>query len=129
MKDRKKTKTQSITDLEEVRKRVSELEQSEAERRQAEQDARQQALELSILFSVSLMLAQAPPDSNEIALIMARQFVDVLGLPEASVSLYDPRNDTFQYLINYYHPKDAEPDDKNWAGKVIPRQIILTQFV
>ena len=120
MKDRKKTKTQSITDLEEVRKRVSELEQSEAERRQAEQDARQQALELSILFSVCQMLAQAPPDSNEIALIMARQFVDVLGLPEASVSLYDPRNDTFQYLINYYHPKDAEPDDKNWAGKVIP---------
>jgi len=86
----------------------------------AEKTARQYALESTILFSVSQLLAQAPPDSSEIALIMARQFVDVIGLPEVSISLYDPRNKTLRYLIDYYDPKDVGPNDEDWTGKVIP---------
>jgi PAS domain S-box-containing protein len=89
------------------------------ERVRAEQAARQQAADTSVLFSVSQLLAQAPPDSNEVALIMARQFVDVLGLPEASLALYDPQNDTLRYLADYYDPKDVDPNDENWTGKVI----------
>lgn len=89
------------------------------ERALAEEDARQRALESSILFSVSQMLAQAPPDSNEIALIMARQIVDVLELPAASIALYNAENQTFKFLVDYFKPKAVRSADENWKGKVI----------
>jgi len=89
------------------------------ERALAEEDARQRALEASILFSVSQKLAQAPPDSNEIASIMARQIVDVLGLPAASVALYNAENQTFKFLADYFKPKAVRAGEENWEGKVI----------
>jgi len=89
------------------------------ERMLAEQTARQQILESSTLFSVSQMLAQAPPDSNEIALIMARQFVDVIGFPEVSISLYNPQDNTLRFLVDYYDPTNVEPDDEDWTGRMI----------
>ena len=85
----------------------------------ADEVVRQQAFESSILFSTSQMLAQAPPDSSEIALIMARQFVDIIGFPEVSIILYDSQDETFRFLIDYYDPADVGPDDESWTGKVI----------
>jgi PAS domain S-box-containing protein len=89
------------------------------ERVRAMADTRQQAMELSILFSVSQMLAETPPDSYEIALIMARQFVDVLERPEVSIALYEPLDGTLRFLVDYYDQVKVRPVDENWSGKVI----------
>lgn len=90
------------------------------ERKKAELATRQQAMEFSTLFSVSQMLAQAPPDLYEIALIMARQFVDVIGLPEASITLYNSQDASLLYLVDYFDPNDVEPGDEIWEGRLIP---------
>ena len=88
-------------------------------RKQREEQIQQHSLESSTLYSVSQLLAQASPDTNEIALIIAHQFVDVLGLPEASIALYNPEDDTLRFLVDYYDDKDVGPDYENWVGNVI----------
>jgi len=92
------------------------------ERVQAEQAVQQQAQEISVLFSTGQLLAEAPPDSIEIALIMARQLVDVLGLPEASIALYDSQADThlLRYVVDYFDPKDVPSGVENWTKKLMP---------
>ncbi|MCP4689875.1 MAG: PAS domain S-box protein, partial [Desulfobacterales bacterium] len=88
-------------------------------RKKTEEEARRRAVESSMLFSISQKLALAPPDSKKIAMILARQFVDVLGLPGVSISLHDPRDDTLRYLVDYYGPGVVRPVADNWVGKVI----------
>ncbi|OQY35869.1 MAG: hypothetical protein B6243_04245 [Anaerolineaceae bacterium 4572_5.2] len=78
-----------------------------------------QAMTSSILFSLSQALAQAPPDLDEIALIIARQFADVWGFPEVSIALYNPQNNTFRYLIDYYDTENVDPSIEDWTGKVV----------
>jgi GAF domain-containing protein len=56
------------------------------------EETRQRMQELAMLFDVSRTLADAPLQAEEIAAIIARQFVEVVGVPEASISLPDPED-------------------------------------
>jgi GAF domain-containing protein len=69
--------------------------------------------ELSMLFDVSQELASVPLQSQEIAHVIARQFVRVMEVPEVSVSLVEPDQETLRTVADYF----AEPG----AGDLRPR--------
>ena len=99
------------------------------DRVQADQIAQQQARDSATLFSVSQLLAQAPPESTEIALIIARQFENILSLSEVSIALYDQQTNVFQYLVDYFDPEIAPSDSVGWRGKVgsMPNNLVLVR--
>jgi signal transduction histidine kinase/CheY-like chemotaxis protein len=57
---------------------------------QAVQETRQRVQELSVLFDVSQGLASAAMETNEIANIIARRFLQIMNIPQCSVSMRDP---------------------------------------
>ncbi len=58
--------------------------------------------EVSMLFHVSQALAGAPLQADEIASVIAHQFVAVMGIPAASVSLLEPDGDSLRILVDLY---------------------------
>ncbi len=73
------------------------------------QEARQRVQELSILFNVSQALAGAAMESKEIANIVARRFLEIMNLPQCSVSLRDQQNkNRLIFVIDLSRSK--EPD-------------------
>ena len=58
--------------------------------------------ELAVLFNTSQQLAGALLQPEEVAEIVARQFVEVLDIPEASVSLLDPSTGIMRVVANFY---------------------------
>jgi GAF domain-containing protein/CheY-like chemotaxis protein len=60
---------------------------------QAVQETRQRVQELSVLFNTSQALAGAAMESSEIANIVARRFLELLNIPQCSVSLKDPQEE------------------------------------
>jgi PAS domain S-box-containing protein len=65
---------------------------------ETQQGLRKQAM----LFNVSQALASAPLQPEEIATLIARQFVEIMGVPEASVSLLDSQGDMMRVLADFY---------------------------
>jgi GAF domain-containing protein len=63
--------------------------------------------ELDMLFGASRNLAGAPLEAEEIAAIVAREFVEVMRIPEASVSLLDPDGDTLRVLADFFRSEDG----------------------
>ncbi|MBN1179060.1 MAG: GAF domain-containing protein, partial [Anaerolineae bacterium] len=66
------------------------------------EETQQRVQELAMLFRASEALAGAPLRPEQIAEITARQFVEIMGVPEASVSLYDPDADMLYVLADLF---------------------------
>jgi len=58
--------------------------------------------EQTMLFTSSQHLTSAPLRVEEIADLIVRQFVEVLGVPECSLSLLDPTEGTLQAIADLY---------------------------
>ncbi|HHS96492.1 MAG TPA: GAF domain-containing protein [Chloroflexi bacterium] len=65
-------------------------------------ETQQRMQELAMLFDASQQLAGAPLQPEGVAGIVARQFVEVLGIPEASVSLLDPTTGMMRVVADFY---------------------------
>ncbi len=75
---------------------------------QAVQETRERVQELSVLFNVSQALAGAAMETGEIANIVARRFLEIMSLPQCSVSMKDAEDKTrLRILIDL--SKDREP--------------------
>jgi GAF domain-containing protein len=73
------------------------------------EETQQRLEELTMLSDVSQALASAPLQAEEIATIVARQFVEVMDVPEASLSLLDPEEGTMSILTDFFvDPQDAQ---------------------
>ncbi|GAB4580464.1 MAG: hypothetical protein Fur0022_32050 [Anaerolineales bacterium] len=83
-------------------------------------ETRQRAEELSVLFNVSQAIANAPLHSEEIGLIVAQQFVTVLGIKECSISLLEPDKKHLRTLVDYLIENQQGHVDPFWTGKVVP---------
>ncbi|MBC8504737.1 MAG: GAF domain-containing protein [Anaerolineales bacterium] len=70
------------------------------------QRIQQAANEMSILFDVSRAISGAPVGVTEIAEVVARNFVGVLNIPECSISLHNPENNTLEMIIDLYAESD-----------------------
>ncbi len=66
------------------------------------EETRQRVQELGTLFEASQHLSSATLQAEDIADIVARQFVQVLGVPEASVSLLDQDDNTMRVVVDVY---------------------------
>lgn len=81
------------------------------------EETRRRAREQGMLFDVSQALAAAPVQAEEIADIVARQFVAVMEVPEASVSLLEVGSDALRTVADVYadpaeaRVRDVEEDD------------------
>jgi diguanylate cyclase (GGDEF)-like protein/PAS domain S-box-containing protein len=82
-------------------------------------DERQRGQELAMLFEVSSSFATASLQPQEIAQVITRQFVRRMGLPECSISLYDPRQNTLLTIADNYIQNGTEYVDKEWVGRVV----------
>jgi len=74
------------------------------ERVQAQEEIRVRLEEFSMLNRFSQSVARTLLKTDEIAMLVAQQFVDVMGLPECSVSLYDPGKGTLKTQWCKSHP-------------------------
>lgn len=70
--------------------------------------------ELTMLSDVSRDLAGAPLQQQEIADMVARQFVEVMGVPEASVSLMEPGNDILRVVADIYRDS-VDKEGRHWG--------------
>jgi GAF domain-containing protein len=66
------------------------------------EETQQRVQEMTMLSEVSAALADAPMQSEELAMVVARQFVEVLRIPEASVSVLDPRGNLMLVLADVF---------------------------
>lgn len=85
-------------------------------------EARQRMQEPSMLYDVSQALSGAPLETEEIANIIARQFVKVLGVPECSVSMLEPDGRVLRTLVNVYTRDGQELIDLESVGRRLPLQ-------
>jgi GAF domain-containing protein/CheY-like chemotaxis protein len=91
------------------------------ENARAYEQIQQAAEEMSTLFSVSRAISGASVEMDEIARVIARNFMDVLGIPECSVSIYDPVENTEKVVIDLYLDKNGkEQIREDEIGKVYP---------
>ncbi len=58
------------------------------------------AEEMSLLFDVSRALSSGPLEVVDIATTVARNFVDVMQIPECSISLYDPTTNSLEVIVD-----------------------------
>ncbi len=99
MGDANKTKEQLVDELAGMRSRVAELE-SEIEYTVAE--AQRRLREQTMLFDVSRSMSGAFRQSEEIVNIVLRQFVEVLGVDESSLSLLNAQGDALQVVTSFF---------------------------
>jgi GAF domain-containing protein len=64
--------------------------------------------ELSMLSELGQRLAGAPLDAQQIAEIIARLFVEVMGVPEASISLLDPEQEGILRVLTDLYAEEGE---------------------
>jgi GAF domain-containing protein len=57
--------------------------------------------EQAMFFNISQQLADAPLQPEQIAAVITRRFVEVMNVPECSVSLLGPDGDTMRVLADY----------------------------
>ncbi len=99
MDDANKTKEQLVDELDGMRNRVAELE-SEIEYTVAE--AQRRLREQVMLFDVSRSMAGAFRQSEEIANNVIRQFVEVMGVDESSLSLLNAQGDALEVVTSFF---------------------------
>ncbi len=80
------------------------------------EETQQRLQELTMLSNVSQALAGAPLDAEEIAEIAVRHFLEVIGVPEASVSLLNPEAGTMYVLKDLSIGEGRVPSE--WTQKV-----------
>jgi len=77
------------------------------------------AEEISLLFDVSRAIAGAPVEIDEIALVVARKFIDVLGIPECSINLFDPDQYNVKSILDLFINEQGEEQIReidNWKS-------------
>lgn len=72
------------------------------------EESQQRVQEISMLFDVSQALSSAPLEAEEIADLVARRFVEVMGVPEASLSILDPGQGQLTVVADVY----ANPEEE-----------------
>ena len=75
------------------------------------EETQERLRELTMLSDVSQALAGASLRAEEIAEIVTHQFVEVMGIPEASVSLLDPEAGTMRVLVDVYVGEESAPSE------------------
>ena len=78
---------------------------------QAIEESRQRVQELSVLFNTSQSLASASMESQEIANIVARRFLEVFKLPKCSVALIDPDDEKLITVVSLARGKNGAHQD------------------
>jgi PAS domain S-box-containing protein len=73
---------------------------------QAEAEARQRLQDLSVVYEIGQALAGAPMESEEIANLISRYFIEVLEVPECVLSLYNPEEDVLRVLADLTRSED-----------------------
>jgi PAS domain S-box-containing protein len=89
---------------------------------QAETEARQRLQDLSVVYEIGQALAGAPMESEEIANLITRYFIEVLDVPECVLSLYNPEEDVLRVLADLTRSEDyglEEGDGSGVQGKEI----------
>jgi PAS domain S-box-containing protein len=82
-------------------------------------EIQRRADELGMLFNVSRSLASAPLESEEIAAIITRQFVEVMKGPECSLSLLDAQERTLRVVADVYVEEgDEKPVKQERIGNI-----------
>jgi signal transduction histidine kinase/DNA-binding response OmpR family regulator/putative methionine-R-sulfoxide reductase with GAF domain len=92
---------------------------------QAIEESRQRVQELSVLFNTSQSLASASLESQEIANIVARRFLEVFKLPKCSVALMDAETGKLFTVISLARGKNGSHQEvfpTGEAGKPSPLQ-------
>ncbi|RPI88466.1 MAG: GAF domain-containing protein [Chloroflexi bacterium] len=74
---------------------------------QAIEETRQRVSELSVLFSVSQSLAGAAMESEEIANIIAQRFIELINIPNCSVSIIDQETNQLRILYELARSRDS----------------------
>jgi GAF domain-containing protein/CheY-like chemotaxis protein len=69
-------------------------------------ETRQRVNDLTLVSNISQSLASAPLDPRQVAEILVRQFVETMGVPEASVSLLQ-ENNTMEVVADIYLVEDG----------------------
>jgi putative nucleotidyltransferase with HDIG domain len=80
-------------------------------------ESQRRVRELTILFDVSQAMTNVQLNSEEIAHILARQIVEVLKIPECSISVYDHETQTTQILVDYFSRQSRAQPNHNWIGR------------
>jgi GAF domain-containing protein/ActR/RegA family two-component response regulator len=75
---------------------------------------------LTMLSNVSQAMASAPLQAEEIIDIIARQFVEVMDVQEASISLLDPQERTLRTVADLYVGEEGERIRDEQIGKTYP---------
>jgi signal transduction histidine kinase/DNA-binding response OmpR family regulator/putative methionine-R-sulfoxide reductase with GAF domain len=92
---------------------------------QAIEESRQRVQELSVLFNTSQSLASASLESQEIANIVARRFLEVFKLPKCSLALLDAETEKLFTVVSLARGKNGAYQElfpTGEAGKPSPLQ-------
>ncbi len=87
--------------------------------RDAYEETRRRMQELAMLFDVSQSLASASLSLEQIATMVARRFVEVIGVPECSISLIDKGMGVLKIIVDIYVQNGDESVEQSWIGKTI----------
>jgi signal transduction histidine kinase/putative methionine-R-sulfoxide reductase with GAF domain/ActR/RegA family two-component response regulator len=90
---------------------------------QAIEESRQRVQELSVLFNTSQSLASATMESQEIANIIARRFLEVFKLPKCTISMIEPEKGELWTIFSLARGKNGayqEMYSTGEAGKTSP---------
>ena len=75
---------------------------------QAISETRQRVQEMSLLFSFTQKLASAPMEMTEIATIVTSNFIEVMDVPEAAISIVRPDSDQLVLLMDMVRTEDGK---------------------
>jgi PAS domain S-box-containing protein len=95
---------------------------------QAEAEARQRLQDLSVVYEIGQALAGAPLESEEIANLITRYFIEVLDVPECVLSLYNPEEDVLRVLADLTRSEDYALEGGDGSGEQ-RREIIQKEDV
>lgn len=71
------------------------------------EESQQRVQEMSMLFDISQALSNAPLEAEEIASLVAQRFVEALRVPQASLSILDPKRGELTVVADVY----ADPEE------------------
>jgi len=87
-------------------------------------ESRKRVQELSMLYNISQSLASAPMESNEIASIVAQQFIELMDVPKCTLFMYDTYDDKLNVIADM-----ARADDKSGAEGIEAGEIYSLEDV
>lgn len=94
----------------------------------AESEARQRLEDLSIVYETGQALAGAPMESDEIANLVARYFINVMDVPECVLALYNPEEDVLRVLADLTQSENYNLDEGDGQDHKM-KEIIQKQAV